>query len=405
MNRRFLFIHQNFPGQFGHVAKALAARGHEVVALGINARQVPGVRTVRYAVKPPATPSSVANVPEFEVKVVRGLACAQAMEALKAEGFSPEVVVAHPGWGEALFCRDVWPAARFLVFAEFYYCAHGADFAFDPEFGSTDAQSLWRLRLKNTALLHALAESDAGYAPTRWQHSRIPERLRSRFEVIFDGIDTRAATPDPGAWLALKRAGLRIKAGDEVITFVNRNLEPYRGFHVFMRALPEILRRRPAAQVLIVGGDEVSYGQPPAAGGTWRQKMLAEVGERLPSGRVHFLGRVPWADYLRVLQVSACHVYMTYPFVLSWSCVEALSAGCVVVGSRTAPVEEVIEDGVNGWLVDFFDTGGWVERVCAALQERSQLDGIRREARSRAVSRYDLESVCLPALLKLLAGE
>jgi glycosyltransferase involved in cell wall biosynthesis len=400
--RRFLFIHQNFPGQFGHVARALAAAGNAVVALGIHAREVPGVRVLRYGVKPPQRSSEVGEIADFEVKVVRGLACLRAMQRLHSDGFMPDVIVAHPGWGEALFCRDVWPRARLLIFSEFFYTPDDADSGFDPEFGEVDLAARVRLRIKNTALLHALAAADGGYAPTRWQHSRIPAEYRGKFEVAFDGIDTREAAPGPTAWVQLSRAGVRLKAADEVITFVNRNLEPYRGFHIFMRMLPEVLRRRPQAHVLIVGGDEVSYGQAPAGGGTWRRKMLEEVGAELPAERVHFLGRLPRADYLRVLQVSACHVYMTYPFVLSWSCVEALSAGCVVVGSRTTPVEEVIEDGVNGFLVDFFDVKGWAERICSVLEYGHDHSGIRREARSRVVSRYDLNSVSLPELINLI---
>ena len=404
MPRRILFIHQNFPGQFGHVSKALAEAGHEVVALGTQTRQVPGVRSLRYVVHMPARPSEVEAARDFETKVVRGLACARAMERLRAEGFAPDVIVVHPGWGEALFCKDVWPQARLLVFAEFFYGAEGTDFGFDPEFASPGQAALQRLRLKNTTLLHAYAAAGGGYAPTRWQHSRIPPEYRGRFDVAFDGIDTQLARPDASASVQLRRKGARLAAGDEVITFVNRNLEPYRGFHIFMRALPEILRRHPNAHVLIIGGDEVSYGSQPVGGGTWRDKLLAEVGSSLPVARVHFLGRVPYADYLRVLQVSACHVYLSYPFVLSWSCLEAMSAGCIVVGSRTPPVQEVIEDGTNGLLFDFFDTAGLVERVESVLAAPAQFRGLALRARDTVVGRYDLLSICLPRQLRLTLG-
>lgn len=400
MTLRVLFVHQNFPGQFGHLAGALAKGGHEVVGLGIHVRPVAGVRCVRYTVTPPAAPTGVHAARDFETKVVRGLACAQAMAALHGQGFVPDVIVAHPGWGEALFCKDIWPAARLLVFAEFYYGADGTDHGFDPEFARPGPEALWRLRLKNTALLHALQAADGGYAPTRWQHSRIPQPYRDRFEVAFDGVDTAAAAPDPTARVVLKRAQVQLAVGDEVVTFVNRNLEPYRGFHVFMRALPALLRLRPRAHVLIVGGDEVSYGAPPPGGGTWRERLLAEVGAQLPPGRVHFLGKLPYRDYLRVLQVSACHVYLTYPFVLSWSCVEALSAGCVVVGSRTAPVQEVIEHGVNGLLTDFFDAQALAEQVSEVLARPADFLPLRHEARRRAVADYDLASRCLPALVR-----
>jgi glycosyltransferase involved in cell wall biosynthesis len=406
MPQRILFVHQNFPGQFGHVAQELARRGHDVVALGIQTRPLPGVKSLRYTAQPPEHPSAVEPVRDFETKVVRGLACAQAMRKLHAEGFEPDVVVAHPGWGEALFCKDVFPRARLVVFAEFFYSAEGSDFGFDPEFARDDLTARERLRLRNSALLHALHAADGGYAPTRWQHAQIPAAFRDRFAVQFDGIDTQAARPDPRAWLQLQKAGLRLAAGDEVLTFVNRNLEPYRGFHVFMRALPAILRERPNVRVLVIGGNEVSYGSRPAGGGSWRQKLLAELGADWPQGwgqeRVHFLGRVPYRDYLRVLQVSRCHVYLTYPFVLSWSCVEAMSAGCTIVASRTAPVLEFIEHGREGLLVDFFDVPGLARQVCDVLARPADHAALGRRARARVVEGYDLATRCLPALCDLV---
>ena len=404
MTQRFLFIHQNFPGQFRHVAVALAAAGNEVVALGIHTRNLPGVRCLRYSVAASAQPVTIAALRDMETKVLRGQACAAALAKLHDEGFRPDVIVAHPGWGEALFCQDVFPAARVLVFAEFYYNSHGSDFGFDPEFAKTDPDALQRLRLKNTALLHAYTAADGGYAPTHWQRQQLPAALQPKFDVVFDGIDTNTVRPDANAWLQLKRADLRLRAGDEVITFVNRNLEPYRGFHRFMRALPQILSRRPQAHCLIVGADSVSYGAKPAGGGSWRQALLAELAGQLPMERIHFLGNLPYRDYLRVLQVSACHVYFTYPFVLSWSCVEALAAGCLVVGSRTPPVQEFITHGENGLLVDFFDQQSLVDSVCRALQDPDHHQVLRTSARQSVVDRYDLQRHCLPRQLALLQG-
>ena len=402
MKQRILFVHQNFPAQFGQLAGALAAEGHEVVALGITLRPVAGVRGVRYAVPAQANSPAMRISREVEGQFTRGQACARAMQVLKDEGFMPDVIVAHPGWGEALFCKDVWPQARLLIFAEFFYSADGADVGFDAEFPSHGPESRLRIRLKNTVHLHALAAADGGYTPTRWQQQQIPSVYRPLFDVIFDGIDTDAVRPDARASIRLNRDGVTVRPGDEVLTFVNRNLEPYRGFHVFMRALPEILRRRPQARCVIIGGDEVSYGSKPRGHNNWREAMLAEVAHLLPPGRVHFLGRVPYADYLRVLQVSACHVYLTYPFVLSWSGVEAMAAGCVVVASRTAPVEEVIEHGRNGLLFDFFDVQALAGRVCNVLADPPRFATLAAAARAGVVERYDLGTRCLPALIKLV---
>lgn len=405
MKQRILFIHQNFPAQFVHAARALVQAGHEVHALGQRPPPglVPGVQYQRYPLQPVASASSVKLLHDLEVKVTRGQACAAAMAALQAQGFEPDVVVAHPGWGEALFCKDVWPRARLLVFAEFFY-GEDADTGFDPEFDRLDLALRQRLRLKNTVHLHALQAADTLYSPTQWQRSRLPEPYCSQAQVVFDGIDTDAVRPKADAALRLKRDGVVLRHGDEVITFVSRNLEPYRGFHVFMRALPEIQRLRPQARCLIVGGDKVSYGTPPPGGGTWRELLLREIGPQLDMTRVHFLGQLPYADYLKVLQVSACHVYLSYPFVLSWSCVEAMSAGAVVVGSRTPPVQEVVEHGRTGLLFDFFDRQGLAQAVGNVLADPAAHRALGAAARAHVQRHYDLQTRCLPAQLALILG-
>ena len=402
--KKFLFIHQNFPGQFVHVAAELARLGHEVVALGIKGRPVPGVKYLRYLPKAPSKVSEVEASIDFETKIVRGTACAQVMAKLKNDGFTPDVIVAHPGWGESLFCKDVWPEARLVMFAEFFYRADGTDYNFDSEFTTDSLAGRVRLRIKNTVHLHALHAADAVYSPTEWQKSQLPAEYLPKTRVIFDGIDTAVVQPEPKAFIHLKRENLKLTATDEVITFVNRNLEPYRGFHVFMRALPEIMRQRPKAHVLIVGRDEVSYGAMPKNGKNWREVMLAEVGAQLPMERVHFLGGLDYKDYLRVMQVSSCHVYLTYPFVLSWSCLEAMSCAKVVVASGTPPVREVIEHGKTGLLFDFFDVAALSRQVIGVLENPEGFAHLGAAARQRVIERYDLKTRCLPELLKLLAG-
>jgi glycosyltransferase involved in cell wall biosynthesis len=370
---RVLFVHQNFPGQYLHLAAALAARGDEVSALAIERQKPPpGVRVLFY--KPQRGSSSGIHpwVSDIETKVIRGEAAAQATLALRDQGFTPDVICAHPGWGEALFLKDVFPDTPMLSFIEFYYTTDGADFGFDPEFADDDLPARCRLRMKNANSLLNLDIADWCVTPTEWQRSTVPARYRDRMTVIHDGIDTERVKPNPHVKLGLAKSGLTLRPGDEVITFVNRNMEPYRGFHVFMRALPEIQKRRPNAVVLIVGGDDISYGKRLPPGETWRQRMLAEVGDRLDMQRVRFVGRIPYNDFAAMLQVSAVHVYLTYPFVLSWSMLEAMSAGCLVVGSSTPPVEEVISDGVNGLLVDFFSPQGIAEAIDRVLTHPDQ---------------------------------
>ncbi len=310
---RVLFVHQNFPGQYRHVAPALAARpGTEVVALGINPAPVlPGVRHLRYTVAGRSTSGIHPLAASFETATLRGEAAARAALALKAEGFHPDVICGHSGWGETLFLKDVWPRARLLTFAEFFYHATGADSGFDPEFPSIEADA-WRTRARNAGQLVAFEASDRLVSPTAWQASRLPAVFRDRLSVIHDGIDTDLLRPDSGARITLGRDRLSLGVGDEVVTFVNRNLEPYRGYHSFMRALPEILRRRPKARAVIVGGSDTSYGARPPAGRTWRDIFLDEVKAELDLSRVHFVGKIPYRDYVDLLRVSAAHVYLTY---------------------------------------------------------------------------------------------
>ena len=403
---KILFVHQNFPGQFLHLAPAMAARGREVVALHVNAAApLPGVRMIPYPVRPPERAGGPHRwLQDLDTKVIRGEAAWRAARALDAEGFRPDVIVAHPGWGESLFLKEVWPAARLGIYCEFYYRTVGADVDFDPEFRRDEPEQACRLRMKNANHELHFPMAVAGLSPTQWQAQVFPSPFRERITVMHDGIDTDRVRPDPDAYLQLRtRQGqdLTLRAGDEIITFVNRNLEPYRGYHVFMRALPALLRARPRARVMIVGGDDVSYGAQPPRGPdgqrrTWKQIFLSEVADELDLSRVHFLGRIPYGRFVSLLQLSSVHAYLTYPFVLSWSLLEAMSAGCAIVASDTAPVREAIVDGETGVLVDFFDGGALVREVCALLEDPARRARLGAQARAHAQDTYDLRRHCLP---------
>jgi glycosyltransferase involved in cell wall biosynthesis len=251
---------------------------------------------------------------------------------------------------------------------------------FDSEFSSASFETRARTRVKNAAMLAALADAEFGIAPTQWQGDSFPREMKRKIAIIHEGIDTALVCPDPAARVELEN-GLSFGAGDEVITFVNRNLEPYRGYHVFMRALPDILAARPKAHAIIVGGDGVSYGPGPPAGTTWARHFLDEVRDRLPPGRVHFLGKIPYPAFIDLMRISAAHVYLTYPFVLS---------------SRTAPVREVVEHERNGLLVDFFDRERLAQLVVDTLADRRQHERLRENARATIIERYDLRRKCLP---------
>ncbi|BCG22753.1 glycosyl transferase family 1 [Pseudomonas tohonis] len=379
---RVLFIHQNFPGQFRHLAAHLAKRDDvEVLAIGREqAPGLPGVRLLRYKPHRKASAQTHPYVRTFEDGVLHGQQVLRLLLDLKGKGYRPDVVVAHPGWGESLYVKEAFPSARLIHFCEYYYQARGADAGFDPEF-PLDTNGAASIRSRNALHLLNLENCDLAITPTHWQRSVHPAAYREGMRVIHEGIDIAGLGPDPEASLQLPD-GRVLKAGQPILTYVARNLEPYRGFHSFMRALPRILAAHPTCQVVVVGGDEVSYGSRPRGAANWRSKLLAENPVDLQ--RVHFLGKVPYATYKRVLQVSAAHIYLTYPFVLSWSLLEAMASGCLVIGSDTAPVREVIEDGRNGLLVDFFDTERIAEKALAALAEPERFHALRQQAAASA---------------------
>ncbi|MEN3109666.1 glycosyltransferase family 4 protein [Uliginosibacterium paludis] len=395
--RRILIIHQNFPGQFRHIARHLATRPDvEVVGLGRNtAPGLPDFPWFKYKLHREAKAETHPYLRQMEAAVLHGQAVARALAALKRKGFVPDVILAHPGWGETLYAKEIYPQARLIHFCEWYYATTDADFGFDPEFPPTLDD---RLRINTWNALHLLnlQNCDAAIAPTQWQKSRFPEAYQDKIQVIHEGIDTENLGPDPSTSLTLPD-GTTLKVGDPVVTYVARNLEPYRGFHQFMRALPAVLKAHPTAQILIVGGDGKSYGSLPKDAPHWRAKMLRELrethGEQLDQWlpRIHFLGKVPYETYKTILQVSAVHVYLTYPFVLSWSLLEAMASGCRIIASDTAPVQEVIRDRQNGELVVFFDLSALSQKILRALNDPANGQFFRDAARADAKS-YDLYS-------------
>ena len=398
---RILFVHQNFPAQFKYLAPTLASH-HQVFALAIN-KNVPeywqGVRVIHYLPKRNSSTEIHPWLKDFESKVIRAEGIFNAALKLKNEGFTPDLIIAHPGWGESLFLKDVWRTAKLVMYCEFFYQGQGADVHFDPEFLNTDPEYPCRLRLKNINNLLHFEQVSAGIAPTHWQASTFPEPFRSKISVIHDGINTNIAVPNPNVTLSLNThqgTALTLSRKDEIITFVNRNLEPYRGYHIFMRSLPELLRRRPNARVLIVGKDGVSYGNPAPEGQTWKQLFFSEVAHQIDLSRVHFLGTLQYPVFLKLLQLSTVHVYLTYPFVLSWSLLEAMSCACAVVASDTQPLHEVIIPNKTGQLFNFFDVQGLVDNVCELLDQPEKRAELGNNAREFVKDNYDLQSICLP---------
>ena len=389
---KILFVHQNFPAQFGHIAAALATDPTcEVAAIGSETvGSVAGVRLVRYSLGQPDLRHTHTFARRFDVDCRRAEQVLYAAGDLIASGFMPDVVVVHHGWGEALPLRAAFPQARLVLYCEYYYQAQGGDVGFDPADPPLTRDGETALRARNAATLLALSECDIAISPTKWQRSTFPREFHSKIRVIHEGIDTQEVRRDPNATFS-PRPGLTLRPGDEVVTFVARDLEPIRGYPTFMRALPRSLAERPAAHIVIVGADGTSYGAPPPEGDTWKAIGLRAVADSIDMARVHFVGRLARADYLTVLSLSAVHVYLTVPFVLSWSMLEAMAMRCPLVASDTAPCREVIESGLNGVLVDFFDVDALAEQVHRLLADPARGAALGGEARRTVKKRYRLD--------------
>jgi glycosyltransferase involved in cell wall biosynthesis len=392
---KFLFIHKNLPGQFEHLIQSLIVdRRNEVVCVcqDFTPQQYPlfGLRVETYSKATPSGAALSGFLSSSEESVGNGLAVASKLAELNRSGFVPDIAIAHLGWGESLYFKDIYPNTPLVGYCEFYYHARGVDADFDPEFPLT-LNDVFRIRTANATKLLGLVGMDIGVSPTQWQRSLFPPEFQRKIMIIHEGVDTARIKPDPRAVLHLPN-GLKLSREQPVVTYATRNLEPYRGFHIFIRAAAELCRRRRDCHIVIAGGDEVSYSAF-SHRETYREKMLREV--EIDPGRVHFVGRLPFNDYLRLLQVSSAHVYLTVPFVLSWSLLEAMAAGCVVIGSDTAPVREVLRHGYNGLLADFFSPREIADRVERVLDHPTREQALGLQARAEVLESFNVaQSVC-----------
>lgn len=394
-----LFIHQNCPGQFKHLAPRIAAEsGDRVVFITQRGKpDVAGVIKAEYEPTRQPAPSTHRYLRLMEEAVLNGQAVARVALKLRRQGFHPDVVVAHVGWGEALYIKEVWPRTKLLGYFEWFYHPRGSDVGF-LEQRPPDLDTACRIRSRNGLHLLNLETADLGVSPTRWQWRQHPRAYRDKLSIIHDGVDTATVRPNRSATGSLS-SNLRLRTGDEVVTYVARKLEPYRGFPTFMRAAELILKRRPRTRILVIGADGVSYGSQREDGKSYREHYVETLD--LDLERIHFLGRVSYQRYLRVLQLSAVHVYLSVPFVLSWSMLEAMAAECLVVGSRTPPVEEVIEDRKNGLLVDFFSPEQVADAVDRVLDHPDRMRAIRKAARQTILQRYELQD-CIQRQVELI---
>jgi glycosyltransferase involved in cell wall biosynthesis len=386
---KFLFVHQNYPGQFLHITRHLvAANRHEVVFITEpNQNEIHGVRKVPYLRPRLDIPETHIGARELDNGIRRAEAVFRTACGLRHLGYKPDIIIGHHGWGEMLNLRDLWPESPMLGYFEFYYQHDQADVGFDPEFPA-EPLDFPRIRAKNAINHIALNLGGAGQTPTQWQLSTYPGWARPRIDLVWEGVDLTTCCPDPHAHKkTLKIGNLTIRPTDKLVTFVSRDLEPYRGFHVMMRALPDLLRARKDVKVVMVGGDGISYGFPPHNGGTWREAMLAEVGKDIDMDRVVFPGRVTYPTYLAAMRRSDAHVYLTYPFVASWSLREALAIGCAVIGGDTPTVREFITHGDNGLLTPALEPQTLARTILGVLEDQALTRTLRANARTYAERR------------------
>lgn len=401
---KFLFVHQTFPSQFRYLPRYLVSIKQEVRALTVNLNQeIPGVINHVYQRTKECNSGTFPWAVPAEDRVISGYSAAKrAVEMRDKEGFTPDVIFTHTAWGEEMFLRQVWPEAKIIGFFEYFHSPHDLGVGYDPEFPVTE-QMRWSVTAKSMGDLLSLNEADVGYCPTVFQKNTYPAWSHSKLSVVHDGIDTDLYRPIED--VSLEVDGLKLTRQDEIITFVTRNMEPLRGFHSFMRALPEVLKRRPNARVLIAGHDSLGgYGPLRKDGQTHKEVYWNEVKDQLDQSRVHFLGTVSQPVVQAIYNLSSVHVYLTYPYFVSWSVLEAMSSGAVVLGSNVASVREHIKDDLNGYLVDMLDPLDVADRIQAILDERGSTRqlALKKLARESMIATVGFTSVCLGRQLSLV---
>ncbi len=381
-----LFIHYELPGQFLHLIRYLSKDPNYHV-YGICHQHVYEAncnldlyeQLFVYNEEEFSQHSAHYYVDNFQTCVLRAEAIAKILHQCDIDGINFDLAVSHMGWGEALYFKDIYPKTPLLGYAEFYYHAVGADSGFDPSSPVSKDQALL-IKTLNSQLLLGMNECDKMITPTNWQKSLLPAVFHSKIDVIHEGVDVSLCKPDDSAFFTFPN-GVELTKKDEVITYTSRNLEPYRGFPVFLQAIEKICQQRPNCHVIITGGDEVSYSKSSPNGMCYRELYLQSVS--IPHERVHFLGKVPYSTHIQLLQLSSVHVYLTYPFVLSWSFIEAMACGCVIIASDTQPVMDVLEPDVNGIAVNFFDDEAIAEQVNAVFNDSQRKKHLGLAARKK----------------------
>lgn len=384
-----LFLHRNFPAQFRYIAPELASNQNNKVVFITNndTTKMNNIVKIPYKLKREVPNNCHSYLRFYEECVNHGQAVAEAAIKLKEQGFKPDVIFGHT-WGQTMFMKDIFPDVPLLCYFEWFYNSKGGDIGFDGHEPNID--NCARLRAKNAHLLIDLYSCDAGLCPTKFQLKQFPKEFHHKIKVMHDGIDTDFCAPDENVKFTIKDKNITFTRKDEVITYATRGMEAYRGFPEFMQAVEILLKKRPNLQIIIGGEDRVCYGAQ-LINTTYKKMMLEKLD--LDLNRIHFVGSLLFNEYVKLLQVSSAHVYLTYPFVASWSLLDSMSCACPVVASATEPVEEFIKDGENGLLFDFYDINAQVQKIEYALDNKEKMLPIRQRARQTIVENYSLKDL------------
>lgn len=415
-----LFLHRAFPGQFKYLAAVLASNPSNNVIFITNSDQgeINGIKKILYRLQGYTTYSNF-----YEEAVEHGKEVGKILSAMKNEGFKPDIIYGFAGWGSTMFVKDIFPDVPLISYFEWFGRTENSVADFGGQILSLE-QKL-KIQSDNEHVLISLKKCDMGVTPTQWQKQQFPEEFHNKIQVVHDGIDTATCAPDLNARfliqdkndVALAEARSleighceegqgpdaaispkELTANDEVVTYGTRGMEPYRGFIQFMAAAGELLKRRPNLHI-VIAGDDYAFYSPKLEGQSYKDYALSQT--ELDMNRIHFVGMLPFHEYVKLLQVSSAHVYLTVPYVLSWSILNAMSVGCCVVASDTSPVQEVIKDNYNGLLFNFFNSNQLVGKIEYALENREKMQVIRTNARQTVLDNYALEKT-LPQQVNLM---
>ncbi|MDD3436258.1 MAG: glycosyltransferase [Candidatus Gastranaerophilales bacterium] len=386
-----LFLHRDYPAQFKYLALALANNPANNVMFATENDTIDIKGITKYVFKISHDKKTTNPYLTLYDEVLEyAQAAIKIAKEIKAKGIKPDVIYGFGFWGFDMFMKDVFPDVPVISYFEWFYNTKGADIGFDGKTFTEEENA--QMRCKNSHLLVDLYSCDAGISPTYWQRNQFPKEFHEKIKVIHDGIDTETCCPNPNAEFFIAKKDLKLTVKDEVITYGTRGMEPYRGFVQFMEAAEKLLKKRPNAHIVIAGLDDVYYG-PRLKECTYKEYMLKKLD--LDTSRLHFVGALSFVDYVRLLQISSVHVYLTFPYILSWSILNAMSAGCCVIASDTAPVLEVIQDNYNGLLFNFYNIDQLVEKVDYALENRNKMLEIRNNARQTVLDKYDVRKLLM----------